>query len=66
MCKEGIKFLAYVGRVYSCRAGGCSIQMLNDPEGEYEYFDYFILFDSQRKESQLLGFIITKPLMVRR
>ena len=49
MCTEGSKLLAYVGRVHSCRAGGCSIQMINDPEGEYEYFDYFILFDSQKR-----------------
>lgn len=49
MCKEGNKFLAYVGRVNSCRAGGCSTHMINDLEGEYEYFDYFILFDSEKR-----------------
>ena len=49
ICKEGYKFLAYVGRVNSCRAGGCSNQIKNDVVDEYEYFDYFILFDSQKR-----------------
>ncbi len=37
----------YIGRVNSCRAGGCSSssgQPIENPE--YEYFDYFILFDT--------------------
>jgi len=36
----------YIGRVNSCRQGGCSISM--DPAENYEteYFDYFILFDA--------------------
>lgn len=34
----------YVGRVNSCRTGGCSID--NETYGNSEYFDYFILFDS--------------------
>jgi Na+-translocating ferredoxin:NAD+ oxidoreductase RnfG subunit len=36
----------YIGRVNSCRAGGCSISM--DPMENYEseYFDYFILFNA--------------------
>lgn len=49
MCKGGNKFLAYVGRVNSCRAGGCSTQMIFELEGEYEYFDYFILFDLEKR-----------------
>jgi hypothetical protein len=36
---------AYIGRVNSCRAGGCSISREIEPEAETEYFDYFILFD---------------------
>ena len=36
------KFI-YVGRVNSCRAGGCSTERSNN--GESEFFDYFILFD---------------------
>lgn len=35
----------YVGRVNSCRAGGCSISNETSEEGSSEYFDYFILFD---------------------
>jgi len=42
-------YYIYIGRVNSCRAGGCSISM--DPAENYEseYFDYFILFDSSHK-----------------
>lgn len=35
----------YVGRVNSCRTGGCSIG--NEASGTSEYFDYFILFDER-------------------
>ena len=35
----------YIGRVNSCRAGGCSISMDSNENFETEYFDYFILFD---------------------
>jgi hypothetical protein len=49
LCPDGSKFLAYVGRVNSCRAGGCSDQTVNDYEGDFEYFDYFILFDSLKR-----------------
>ncbi len=38
----------YVGRVNSCRAGGCSISFIIPKEGESEYFDYFILFDENK------------------
>ena len=34
----------YVGRVNSCRAGGCSISFDTESFGDSEYFDYFILF----------------------
>ena len=47
MCRMGEKYHAYVGRVNSSRAGNYSNKMNNDPEEESEYFDYFILFDSQ-------------------
>lgn len=43
----------YVGRVNSCRAGGCSISVEIPKNGESEYFDYFILFDRD-KTLQLL------------
>lgn len=49
MCRQSEKYLAYIGRVNSCRTGGCSNRAGNNPEGEYEYFDYFILFDSQKR-----------------
>ncbi len=41
------RFYLYVGRVNSCRAGGCSSSSGEPIENpEYEYFDYFILFDT--------------------
>ena len=43
---ENTQYYLYIGRVNSCRAGGCSSssgQPIENPE--YEYFDYFILFD---------------------
>jgi hypothetical protein len=36
----------YIGRVNTCRAGGCAIKHVEDPEGESEFFDYFIFFDT--------------------
>lgn len=63
---------AYVGRVNSCRAGGCS-----KPDGaaptpeelEYEFFDYFLLFDDQARVQAIrvynysasYGYEITAP-----
>lgn len=39
-----VKYI-YVGRVNSCRAGGCSaVSMVG--KGDSEYFDYFIFYDS--------------------
>jgi Na+-translocating ferredoxin:NAD+ oxidoreductase RnfG subunit len=35
----------YIGRVNSCRAGGCSISNSANSPGQSEYFDYYILFD---------------------
>ena len=43
-----IKF-AFIGRVNSCRAGGCSISNEVVSNAESEYFDYFILLDSTAK-----------------
>ncbi len=46
----------YVGRVNSCRAGGCSIALDENTgglEGKSEYFDYFMCFD-QNKTVQLV------------
>lgn len=36
----------YVGRVNTCRAGGCSKRQEIPSDKESEYFDYYILFDS--------------------
>jgi hypothetical protein len=36
----------YIGRVNTCRAGGCTIKHVEDPDGESEFFDYFIFFDA--------------------
>ncbi len=38
----------YVGRVNSCRAGGCSITHKLASDGDSEYFDYYILFDKNK------------------
>ncbi len=40
-----IKFI-YVGRVNTCRSGGCSINRGLSGDKGSEFFDYFILFDS--------------------
>lgn len=40
-----IKYI-YIGRVATCRAGGCSINNRQEIEKESEFFDYFILFDA--------------------
>jgi hypothetical protein len=37
---------AYLGRVNSCRAGGCSVHHFPEEVQNSEYFDYFVLFDS--------------------
>lgn len=34
----------YIGRVNSCRAGGCSIDRPHS--GEFEFFDYFTVYDT--------------------
>lgn len=38
----------YIGRVNSCRAGGCATPGNADLEGDSEYFDYYILFDRDK------------------
>lgn len=39
----------YSGRVYTCRAGGCSIGASAHYDESSEYFDYFILYDTAVK-----------------
>lgn len=39
----------YIGRIYSCRSGGCGIEpgeAVVSIDEDYEYFDYFIIFDA--------------------
>lgn len=43
----------YVGRVNTCRTGGCSIARVQDQEKESEFFDYFIFFDSKGTVQQV-------------
>ena len=35
--------MVYVGRVNSCRSGGCAIDPLNEEALSFEFFDYFML-----------------------
>lgn len=43
----------FVGRVNSCRAGGCSISGNSPANMESEYFDYYIFFDSSKTVKQV-------------
>ena len=46
--QEHVGFV-YVGRIYSCRSGGCGIESGNDLtsiDDDFEYFDYYIIFDA--------------------
>ncbi|MDA3893250.1 MAG: FMN-binding protein [Salinivirgaceae bacterium] len=45
---DSILGYVYVGRIRSCRAGGCSIDKSKPFDGAYEYFDAFILFNPQK------------------
>jgi Na+-translocating ferredoxin:NAD+ oxidoreductase RnfG subunit len=46
MINDQVVGFAYVGRVNSCRTGGCSVNR-EEPkaDGSHEYFDYLVLFD---------------------
>jgi Na+-translocating ferredoxin:NAD+ oxidoreductase RnfG subunit len=47
----------YVGRVNSCRSGGCSISDRRLYDGEQqEFFDYIILFDKNKKIQEVKVF----------
>ncbi|WP_439184310.1 FMN-binding protein [Carboxylicivirga taeanensis] len=41
-----IKYM-YIGRVNSCRAGGCSMPSALSQGGESEYFDYLMVFNAR-------------------
>ena len=45
--KSEVKYV-FVGRVNSCRAGCCCNSVNISGNGESEYFDYFIFFDSAK------------------
>lgn len=45
LSSDNIKYV-YIGRVNSCREGGCSLHMTPSQDDGFEYFDYFILYDS--------------------
>lgn len=45
--RSGIKYV-FVGRVNSCRAGGCCNGVNISGNTESEFFDYFIFFDSKK------------------
>lgn len=49
-CICGNEYYVYLGRVNSCRASGCSIDR---PLGEFEFFDYFSIYDSSFKVMQV-------------
>lgn len=38
----------YIGRIKSCRAGGCAIDKTMPFDGAYEYFDAFVLFNENK------------------
>jgi len=44
---SGIEYV-FIGRVNSCRAGGCSISGSTPSNQESEYFEYLILYDSYK------------------
>jgi len=44
---DGIQYV-FIGRVNSCRAGGCSISGSTPSNQESEYFEYLILYDSDK------------------
>ncbi len=37
---------AYVGRVYSCRSGGCDVN-LSEESASFEFFDYFFVANTE-------------------
>lgn len=43
-CGDDEIAFVYIGRVNSCRAGGCSISRPHS--GEFEFFDYFTIYDT--------------------
>ncbi len=53
---SNIKYI-YIGRVNSCRAGGCSVSNSSSyDDSNSEYFDYFMLFDKDKYVQQVKVF----------
>lgn len=48
-CPGTEEISVYIGRVNSCRTGGCSDPSDTGIDVPHEYFDYFIIFDSLKK-----------------
>ncbi len=40
-------YYVYVGKVNSCRAGGCSISTFNDDRTDHEYFEYYVIYNAK-------------------
>ncbi len=38
----------YIGRVNTCRTGGCSINSVGNTEASSEYFEYYIIFQGNK------------------
>lgn len=50
---------AYIGRIYSCRMGGCSMDEGQDvahADESFEYFDYYILFNTSLEVEKIRVF----------
>lgn len=46
---DGHKIVVYVGRVNTCRSGGCSNPASGENDFQSEFFDYFIIFNESKK-----------------
>jgi hypothetical protein len=53
--EENLGF-AYIGRIYSCRMGGCGMDEGHEvisADEDFEYFDYYIIFDQALKVEKI-------------
>lgn len=46
---DGKKIVVYIGRVNTCRSGGCSNPTYPGNDLQYEFFDYFMIFNESKK-----------------
>lgn len=49
---NSVKYI-FVGRVNSCRTGGCSLSNNSTTDSNYEFFDYLVLFDKLKSILQV-------------